>query len=153
MTELEHIDHLIANAVDASDHVLGFVREDQEPCWTLLFADELWVEVDIRDDGLVSVGASIGEAPQGLASQKMNELLLQYTGLSADTAASLTPDGVLRLRQLLAPTSLDAEPLRTRLEGFAAKAQVWRELLRTPPREPLEAAPERPAAFVLGMRG
>lgn len=153
MTEIEHIDHLIATTVDASDHVLGFVREDQEPCWTLLFADELWVEVEIRDDGLVSIGASIGEAPQGLASQKMNELLLQYTGLSADTAASLTPDGVLRLRQLLPPSALDADHLRTRLEGFAAKAQVWRELLRTPLREPPEAATERPAAFVLGMRG
>ncbi|MBL0944756.1 MAG: type III secretion system chaperone [Hydrogenophaga sp.] len=153
MTELEHIDHLIATIVDASDHVLGFVREDQEPCWTLLFADELWVEVEVRDDGLVSVGASIGEAPQGLASQKMNELLLQYTGLSADTAASLTPDGVLRLRQLLAPASLDAEPLRTRLEGFAAKAQVWRELLRTPPQAPPDTATGRPTAYLLGMRG
>jgi len=153
MTELEHIDHLIANAVDASDHVLGFVREDQAPCWTLLFADELWVEVEIRGDGLVSVGASIGEAAPGLASQKMNELLLQYTGLSTDTAASLTPDGVLRLCQLLPPSALDTEHLATRLEGFAAKAQVWRELLRTPPKETPDASPEPQTTFVLGMRG
>jgi hypothetical protein len=153
MTELEHIDHLIATTVDASAHVLGFVREDQEPCWTLLFADELWVEVEIHVDGLVSLNAALGEAPPGLASQKMNELLLQYTGLSADTAASLTPDGVLRLRQLLPPSALDTEPLRTRLEGFAAKAQVWRELLRTPPKAPFDGACERPSAHLLSVRG
>ncbi len=135
MNTLEQIDNRIADIAEQSEHILGFVREGEAPLWTLLFAQDVWVDIRMDDNGLMSIATEIGSPPDLLASQKMNELMLNYTGFSPDTAFSMGADGTRSLRQFLPRTALEQPGFKTMLEGFAAKAQAWRELLQTPANE------------------
>ncbi|MBX3611143.1 MAG: type III secretion system chaperone [Hydrogenophaga sp.] len=153
MDSLEQIDQRLADVVDTSANLLGFVRESEAPIWTLLFADDAWVDVDMRGDGLLSIGTEIGGLPDLLASQRMNELMLSYAGFTPDTAFSMTPDGVRHLRQYMPRDALDQPGFITTVEGFVAKAQAWRELLQTPPRPSARVAAEAHPGLLLDMRG
>ncbi|MGV3499738.1 MAG: type III secretion system chaperone [Hydrogenophaga sp.] len=128
----ETLDALIAAAIDQSDQLLGFVREDGTPAWRLLAADDHWIDVAVIDSGLLTISTGIGMSGPAQGSHRLHELMLQYLGFHADAAFSIDATGEHRLQQTLPVTALAQERLGECLERFANRAHAWRSLMQSP---------------------
>lgn len=131
MNDLDACDDLIASAVDRSDRLHGFVREDETAHWKLMVSDGSWIDASL-DGGLLSISTEVGTLGPTQGSQRLNDLMLQYLGFHPDTSFSIDATGAHRLRQILPAQALEREEFKDLLEHFASRAHAWRGLLCSP---------------------